>query len=305
MEKVIKGLLGTVYKMSETEIAEVLKTSENGIDEDKILTFILDKDKTRIASLNAKDSPKWKEAVGLATKEVWGKVEKALKDQFGVDSDLKGEELITLISEKAKEGTGGAAGDITDEAVKKHPLYIAAEKQYKKDLAAKEKEKADALAEKETEFTQQQLFAKAKESAIAQFKTLGEAILPADAAKAQLLIDRLLVDELKGYKYQADDKGDLIVLDKEGNRVEDEHGHAVNFKDLVEKVARNNFEFKASQERRSPANDKRPGQGNSDAKKYTGKAPTTKEEYLGILTGDFTTEQKLEVKREFGEKFAK
>jgi hypothetical protein len=313
MNKLILAVLGTLYKMPESEVAELLKKSDGteGFDEDKTLKLILDKDKERVTSLKAEGSTKWDDAIKKATKEVWGKVEKELKTTFDIESDLQGEELLSHVAETLPEkykGIGKKPAELTEDEIKKHPAYIKAEKEFKKQLSDKEKELTDKLNAKETEYSQQQIFAKAKETALTKFKKLGEAILPGDAEKAEKMIQKLLIDELAGYTYQIDDKGNFIILNKDGKRAEDAHGHALEFDKLVETISKSNFEFKASKERQAPANgghqQQQPGGGNP-APKYTGKAPSNQQEYLGLLTGsDLSTEEKLDVKAQYGEQFS-
>ena len=49
-KKLILGVLGTLFKMPEVEVAELLKKSDGSeeFDEEKALQLIIDKDKTRI-----------------------------------------------------------------------------------------------------------------------------------------------------------------------------------------------------------------------------------------------------------------
>lgn len=314
MNKLILAVLGTLYKMPESEVAELLKKSDgtDGFDEEKALKLILDKDKDRVAALKAEGNTKWDDAIKKATKEVWGKVEKDLKTKFDIESDLQGEELLTHVAETLPEkfkGKGKKADELTEDDIKKHPAYIKAEKAFKQQLVDKDTEHQTAIKAKDTEYNRKTTFAEVSERALTKFKKIGEAILPADAEKAQKMIQRLLIDELGGYSYQVDEKGNFIVLNKDGKRAEDDHGHAVELDSLIDKIAKNNFEFKAAQNRQSPANgggqqQQQPGGGQA-AKKYTGKAPANQQEYLGLLTGtDLSTEEKLDVKAQYGEQFS-
>lgn len=316
MLKVITGVLGTLLKMPETEVAELLKKPDGseGIDEDKLLQIILDKDKNRIAAIKAEaakvdGSPKWADALKKATKEVWTAVENKIKEQFSIESDLQGEELIDHVSETVKEqakAAGGKKGEApTEDDIKKHPVFLRAEKDWKKQLTDKEVEKVNALKEVEDKFTQKETFTRVKEAALAKFKKVGEVILPADADKAERMIQRLLIDELSGYTYEVDEKGKFNVLNKDGKRIEDEHGYAMDFDAVVEKIAKSNFDFKVASDRGAPGNGKpKPDEGKPGEKKFTGKAPANKAEYLDLLTNDsLSSEQKLEVKGEYGQQF--
>jgi hypothetical protein len=319
MEKLIKGLLGTIFKMPETEIAELLKKPDGSdtIDEDKLLQTIIDKDKDRVAKLKA-DGPKWDDAVKKATKEVWNKVEKSLKEGFEIDTDLQGDELVAHVVESAKDAKAGKGGsgkkveDLTEDEIKKHPVFVKAEKNYQKALADKDAEKTTALQELQNSYTSKETFSKVREAALLQFKKVGEAILPEDAEKSAKMIQRLLVDELSQYDYQIGENGDYIISYKDGankgKRVEDGHGHAIGLVDLVTEISKSNFDFKVAQSRQAPANGGgggNRGQGGEGNKKYIGKAPANAAEYMGLLTSaDLSTEEKLSVKEQYSQQFS-
>ena len=316
MEKLIKGLLGTVYKMPETEVAELLKTeADEPIDEEKILKIILEKDQARISKIKTDSSAnpaKWNEAVGKATKDVWSKVEKSLKDEFDVDSELKGEELLSFISESAKEKmkASGQPGTITDDDVKKHPVYVKAENDFKKKIVEKDNEMKTAVEAAEAAQSRKEFIAKMRKAALIKFKDLSDVILPTDAQKAEKQIQKLLIDELDAYEFQDDGNDSFLPLykegDKKGNRVEDGHANAIGFDALIEKIAKSNFEFKVATDRDSPGNGKpKEDEGKNAGKKlFTGKAPANKQEYIGLLTDtSLTTEQKLEIKADNEGKF--
>ena len=323
MQKIIEELLGKLFKMSSEEIAEILKKSDGteGIDEEKVLKIILDKDKDRIAKIKG-EGPKWDDAMKKATREVWSKVEKELKEKFDIESDLQGDELIDFVANDSKEKLGKAAeagegkkpAEMTEDEIKKTPVYIKAEKAFKKSLEEKDADKDKSLKELQDSFTQKENFSKVRNAALSKFRKIENVILPSDAEKAQKMIDRLLLDQLAPYDYQIDDNGKFLILykdgDKKGKRVEDAHGNAMEFDDLIEGITKSNFELKVSTDRKSPGNgkDKNNDAGGDETKKkkYTGKAPGSKQDYLALLTSnDLSSEQKLEVKSTYGEEFSK
>lgn len=308
MNKLLE-VLGALFKTPNLEeLAESLKKSDGTFDEDKAFELIKSEHAKQVATNKELQKTKFDDGYKKAQKEVLTPFEKKAKELFEVESDLQGEDLLSHIATTVKESSKGKKGELTDDDVKKHPVYLKAEKDFKKQLSDKETEKETALKTFKDEFTQKELFAKAKEAALVKFKKVGEAILPADAEKANKMIQRLLVDELAGFKYQVDADGKFVVLNADGTRAEDEHGHAIDFDSHVEKIAKSNFEFKAAKDRGAPGNGGSGGQGgggNGGANKYTGKAPGSKEEYLGLLTGDLPSEQKMEIKQQYGEQFSK
>jgi hypothetical protein len=310
-KKLILGVLSTLFKMPELVVAEALQKSDGSeeFDEDKALKLIIDKDKDRIATIKAEGSTKWDDAYKSAEKKVRSKFEKQLKDRFDIeDTDLQGDELLDKVAETLEEkskSTGKKPAEMTEDDIKKHPVFIKAEKDWKKALTDKETEKENALKKAEEGFTQKEVLSRAKKAAMLRFKAIGEAVLPSDVTRADNQVKKLLLDELEGFTFQEAD-GKFIVLDKDGKRVEDEHGHAQDFDALVDRIAKSNFDFKVAPERRSPANggdpdkNKQPG----EEKKYTGKAPSDKKEYLQLLTDEnLSAEQKIEITGEYGDKF--
>lgn len=314
--KLISGLLGTIYKMPEADVAAALPKADGSdeVDEEKALALIIQKDKERIEKIKTDNSTKWDDAIKKATGQVWSKVEKTLKDRFDVDSELQGEELLEFIVENKKPD----GKPLTDDEVKSHPVFMKTIKELNKKLEEKDKEKEAALKEAQENFTQKEIFSEVRKEALMAFDKLGEAILPADARKADMMKQRLLIDELNQYDYTKQDGKFLPrykagTKDKNGNDiggkfVEDEHGYAMEFEDLVSKKAKENFEFKTSKDRQSPnnADNNNPPRKEQKEKKYQGKAPANQREYVGLLTDDsLSPDQKIEIKEQYGEQFSK
>jgi hypothetical protein len=138
------------------------------------------------------------------------------------------------------------------------------------------------------------------------FATLGTPVLPEDATIAQKHKQKLLFDELRGFKFQKNGD-DVIVLKQDGTRVEDKAGNAKSLKDIVAEIAKGNFVFKASEDRKSAGNggDSGSNGSNGGTKKFTGSAPKTAQEYVGLLTSnELSIEQKSEIKEVYGPGFA-
>lgn len=314
-KKVITAVLGTLFKMPDVEVAELLKTDDPEIlDEDKAIKLILEKDKERIESIKAESKKKFDDGYKKAQGEVLSGFEKKLKEKYGIEDELQGEELVDAILEaktsELKKKTGNS--QLTEEEIKKLPSYLKLEKELKKAVDEARQEGENKLKALQQEYSQKETFTKVKEAALSKFKSLGDVILPSDQEKAQKMIQRLLIDELTQFEYQIDEKGKFLILhkdgEKKGNRVEDDHAHALEFDDLIAKIAKSNFDFKAAEDRSNSGNGGRQQQQQQqqpNAKKYSGKAPANAKEYAEILLDpSLDLETKSDFKSQFGKQFS-
>jgi len=314
-KKLITAVLGTLFKMPDVEVAELLKTDDpEKFDEEKAIKLIIDKDKERIEAIKTESKNKFNDGYKKAQGEVLSTFEKKLKEKYGIEDELQGEELIDAILEAKTTDLRKKAGNnqLTEEEIKKLPSYLKLEKDLKKAVEDARAEGESKLKALQHEYSQKETFSKVRDAALAKFKAVGDVILPADAEKAQKMIQRLLIDELIDYDFQIDDRGKFLVLhkdgDKKGNRVEDDHGHALEFDDLISRIAKSNFDFKVADDRSNPGNGGKPKQqdppGNT-AKKYSGKAPANAKEYAEILLdASLDLETKSDFKAQYGKQFS-
>lgn len=239
--KVITGLLSRAYKLDEGEIAELIKEGEN-ITEDSILNVLLEKDAARVAQLKkATDTQgKFQEGYAKAKKEERELFERELKEKFGVESDAKGVDLIeAIVTEKAGEAGKGKKGEVTEDDVKKHPVYQTLETKYRRDLTAKDAEWKTKLEEVETNYKKNETFGTVKSKALNLLDGL-KPILPGNPEIAANQ-KNWFVSALEGYEYEI--QGDRTVVMKDGKVVEDSHGNSLGFDELVKSKASQFFEF--------------------------------------------------------------
>ena len=121
---ILFGVLTKTLNRSEQEITDLLYQQEG--DElklkDDVLDEILSLDSVRVENIK-KNAPVPKDRLDneykRAEKETMTRFEKSLKDKYSVESDKEGVELVdSIISAKAKPGK------LSDDDVKKHPLYL-------------------------------------------------------------------------------------------------------------------------------------------------------------------------------------
>lgn len=220
-----------------------------------------------------------------AAKEVKFAFEKDLKEKYGVTSDKTGTELVEEIVAAQTAGSGKGGKDLTDEEIKKHPLFLKLEKDSAKALKDAETNfKADLQKIEDAKATEQ-LLSEVKSIGIAEFEKLNPVLSP-DAEKANKQKARI-AKELEGKKYQKVGS-DFLILKEDGSRLEDEHGNPVRLSNLVREISDDlGFDYKAATDRSSAGGGANKGQGGGNegesGNKYTGKMPSNEDELNGLL----------------------
>jgi hypothetical protein len=303
--KIAEGVASALHKLDAEALREALNITaeDKEVDDKKFFDFLQDKQGTLIKERE-------KKGFDRAKSTVLSDLEKQIRKEFSVDdAELQGVDLVRHIADttrEAAEAKGGKSGKLTDDDVKKHPLFIDLEKAKKKEVEDLKKDFDTKIKAKEDEREYDKLLTDIDSEADKIFSSIGEAVLPEDASIAAKHKKRLLIDELRSFKFQKSENGDIVVLNADGTRHEDKAGNAKGFKDLVSEIAKQNFQFKAGQERKLPGNGNPPpgGNGGGKEKKYTGNAPKDASEYVGLLiNGSITAEQKQEIKETYGPQF--
>ena len=241
-EKILKGVLSRAYKMDDGKIAEILKNGEENANEDDILSSLLSADTERVAALkkqNADNKESFQQGYAKAKKEERQLFEKEIKEALEIESDTTGIDLITeIISEKTKDA--GKKGELTDDDVKKHPVYLNAEKTFKKQFADQKTDYETKLSELQTKAQRESTFSVVKENANAVLEGL-KPILSKNPKVAGTIKNQFL-SELQGYDFEKQADGTWLVT-KDGKVIEDGHGHSKSFEDIIKATAENYFDF--------------------------------------------------------------
>lgn len=231
--------MSKAYKLDDGTIGEILN-AENA-DEKSVISKILELDTQRVDKLKTsggKDGT-FQDGYAKAKKEVLSDFEKQLKETFEIESEKTGLDLITEIL-TAKTSEAGKKGQLTDDDVKKHPIYQAAEKAFKKQLADKETEYKTKLTEVESAAKKAQTFSSVKDNALAILEGLNP--IYAKNPKVATTIKNQFLNELQGFDFERQADGSWLVT-KDGKVVEDGHGHSKSFEDIIKETSENYFEF--------------------------------------------------------------
>lgn len=265
IKSLLVGFVSKTLKLDEATVTSELFETEGDTLKVKsgALEFLTAKDADRIAGFQKTSKDKFQEGYQKAKKEERSALENEIKEKFGITSDAIGVELIGEIVAANSKTT-----DVTEEVVKKHPAFIKREKELMK-------EKDDAL----TEFKTAQM--REKNAGLFKSKSLEilkaqKPVLSQDPTKAENQM-KLFTAVLDGEKYEVAENGDIILLNADGNRMQDQHGHAITLEDRVKSLAGQYFDF-AQADPRNPGDDpKKKGQGGGGGS--TAK-PANRAEYL-------------------------
>ena len=270
IQKVVTGFLSKTLKIDDGKLGEILN-AENATNE-SVLTSLLELDTQRVEKLKTsggKDGT-FQDGYAKAKKEDRQLFEKEIKEAFEVESDKTGLDLITEIL-TAKTSEAGKKGQLTDDDVKKHPIYQAAEKAFKKQLSDKETEYKTKLTEVESAAKKAQTFSSVKDNALAILEGLNP--IYAKNPKVATTIKNQFLNELQGFEFERQADGSWLVT-KDGKVVEDGHGHSKSFEDIIKETSESYFEFQENNGGQNAGNENKDngGGGNVTVPKFKNQA---------------------------------
>jgi hypothetical protein len=184
------------------------------------------------------------------------KIEKAIKEKYSVDNDLIGVELLDHVVElQTAELQEKLKGKSKDDDFEKHPKYIEFKKNFETQLKAKDQEWEGKLNEKESGWIRKETLNKVSKLAFNSLDT--NYVLPENKDRAAALKDVLNSEIGKG-NYKIDESGEVVLLDKEGKPLEDQHGKLISFNEYVDSVAGKYFDKRVAEKRENSGNKNQP-----------------------------------------------
>lgn len=294
-KELIAGFLSRTLNIDDKGVAELFNS--DGTVKDEALNSLLAKDADRVKLLKPDTKKIADDQYKKGVRETMEKFESEFKDKTGFSSDLKGIDLVLAYAETKTVSTA----EITDDAIKKHPIYIAAMDKLKlesKDLLkAKEKELEDfknGISKKET-------FSKISAKAIEIFNTF-KPILSKDPVKAKNQMDDF-IEKLKGYEYEIQGEDRIVVL-KDGKALEDVHGHAIGFDAIIKTTADKYYDFEKTDDRQGTGNgQEKDDKGNPIKKKFEVVVPKNEAEYMAAITDQSkSVEERTAIKEAYAQK---
>ena len=280
MKTIITGLLSKAYNQDTGKIAELLKNGVELSEEEQteVLNQILEIDSARVENIKKGISTKEfiEQGYNKAKGEVLSKFEQSLKDKFGIESNKTGSELIEdIVSAKAEKG---GSGELTEDNIKRSKVYQDLQAKLNTDVETTKSTLQKQIDDLQNGYKKEKTFSEIETKALSIFTGLNP-ILPQTKAVADNQIKNF-VNSLKGFTFDIQDDR-IVVMDKDGKVVEDNHGNSRSFEDIVKETASSQFEFKANNGGSGAGN----GNGSGSGSGFSGTKPKTFED-LEKITND-------------------
>ncbi len=234
-KEVLKGVLQTYLNLPENEVAALIyKADEQGnlLEEirDDVQDVLKQKDAERVISIKGKPVDTTKlhdEAFQKGEGKAHLKWEESLRADYPtVDPErkLRGDALRLAVKEFRFQQQ-----EIPD--VKNHPEFLSLEKKALQMVEEKENEWKQRFEEQEQTFVQRQQWEGITKDIRSYFFGSGF-VLPEDKVKQEAHFQDF-VPKFQGFKFQRNADGTILVMNPDGSRVENQHGHPIFLHDLV------------------------------------------------------------------------
>lgn len=243
--EILKYSLTKMFGKTDDELTALL--FDDGKLKDDAGDVILQLNEEKVAKLKKDRDDNFDKGYKKAEKEVKTNVEKQFKELTGYTKDAENfEALVKNYIED--EGKKKGKTPVTDDDIKKHPLFLQLEQTRvpKEDHDKIIKEFADFKNNVSRNQTLSKIKAKAWEVIAAK-----NPILPTNQAIAGTIKAKFM-DEFSGYDYEEVD-GKIVII-KDGKRWEDQHGNVKPFEGVVMDIAANFFEFQAQNDKGNAGN---------------------------------------------------
>lgn len=270
IKEVLHGFVSKTLNMDEVGVASLY--NEDGSVKDDALTTLLQADVERVQKLKPDTRKVFDDGYKKAQSEVLSKFEKDFAERTGFKSDKKGIELILdYAANQAK-----ANGEINEDVIKKHPLFISTTERLLKEKEDAIKAESEKLTTFQKELQAKETFNSVSQKALEIFNSL-KPILSTDPVKAKNQLQDF-TDKLKSFEY--DLQNDKILVSKEGKLLEDDHGNRIPFEKIVRDTAERYYDFHKADPRSSPGNGKEKDAG----QKFQFDVPKNEQQYAEMIS---------------------
>ncbi len=229
LKELLIAYLGKSLNRPAEQLADLLfETSDEGETlKGDALNALLALDAERVQKIKPDTKQYFDNGYKKAQSEVMERVEKSLRERFNVDTDkqLTGDALLDAIN--AAMATEGTKPD----KIKTSAEYLALEREMRKQIE-------DLRSQHTAEIENIRLEAKREQTWAQVSGKIRELVRKHNGLNQDAITDGmvdLLAAQFREYDYQIDGE-DFLPL-KEGNRVEDAHGHARRLAELVKERA--------------------------------------------------------------------
>lgn len=253
--KVLRAFLTKVFKMSTGDIDSIL--SESTKDEDAI-NDLSEADKARVVTLSTPPKGQtFQDGYKKGKKESREELEASIKDEYDLETEAQGIDLIKEVV--STKGTKQGPGELTEEAIRKHPVYLAQEKANKKALTEANAAWEAKLNAKEGEIKKGQTMNTVFKRAIEARNALNP-VIPTNGKIASNLEKSFLSSIENGIEYTVNEDG-TIVMSRDGKVMTDDHGNTLDFDTYIKGQSAEYYEFRVNNGGGNAGNGN-PGPGN-------------------------------------------
>lgn len=245
-KELLTGFLSKTLNMDATGVTSLY--NEDGSLKDDALPTLLQADVDRVQKLKPDTKTIFQDGYKKAKSEVLTEFEKEFLEKTSYKSDKKGIDLILEYAANAAKQNG----EVNEDAIKKHPLYISTVERLQQEKEAAIVEESKKLEQFHSEIKRKETFNNVSKKALDIFASL-KPILSKDTQKATNQMNDF-IEKLQGYEY--DIQGEEVIVLKDGKVVEDKHGNRIKFEKIVKDEAEKRYDFHVADQRSSPANGK-------------------------------------------------
>jgi hypothetical protein len=234
-------ILTKIYNKTEQEIlSQIFKDGE--IDPEIVLTEIT----KRIEKNKNENEKKFDDGYGKGKGESLKIFENAIKEKYGIQSDLKGLELIDhVVSEKINS-------PIEEDKIKISKPYLTLEEKIKTGYVLKTE--YDTIKKEYDNYrinnVKNQTFDGIKNKVWDKLKEWN-VVFPSDPVRAKTY-ENAFLNDLKNFDYETPEGSMEPIIIKDGKRLEDALGNTTKFEEHIKNIASRWYEFSQQPLRASP-----------------------------------------------------
>lgn len=283
INEIMMGYLTKTHNKTEDEIKALIFDGDKLSE--KALENLLTMDAARVSRLRS-ESNKFDDGFKKGEKETLTKAEKKFKETFGFDFDGSYDEMLSAFKEHAEKG--GKKTTLTEDEIKKHPVYLALEKER---VPKSEYEKVKSEFDQFKSGIDRKMKQKTVQDMALQHLDKLNPIMPDDGTIASNLKKSYLRDVLDFDDVVEDEAtGKITAFIRAGKRVEDAHGNPLTPEKLYEQTAKGYFQFKKQGEKGGAG-----GPGTAGTDKYASMTFNSEEDVMKAYQSAKTPEEKKEL----------
>lgn len=258
-KELLHGLLTQAYGLNEEGVSSLYNEDKSELKPDA-LNNLLNIDKERIAKIKPDEKKIREEMYGRATREVMTNYEKQIREKYGVTSEKQGIELIDDLIAEYRKDDGGQG--LTDDQIKKSKLFLDYTEKFRAEKQGVVDEYEGKLNQLKSEVQERESWYQAKDGALKLLDSL-KPILPEGKEDVW---KQIFLDNVRKINRVVRD-GSIVLLDDEGNDLQDGHGHRITFDQKVKEIADGIFTYHKGEDRGTPPY--KPGTGGTTKFTFT------------------------------------